>query len=217
MNVLPVYFPSLSIGPPKSPPARRVAGLTGWLILILFYLVFTICQKAQTSLSSFLPVRKSWPFQVCVFWGDCQCDVARQDSLQGIWDRGQEASILDRVSLPQCSEDIGFVWSLLGVLCKGHGLVNTLGLLFILASGLAASLVCTMPGSKMLSGPSLDLETVDCGWTFTLCQWKASRLPQAFGFAFPPREHFFLWKTPTENFRTWEMDRIAGAFPAACS
>lgn len=179
--------------------------------------LYHLSKSTDLSLSPFLPVRKSWPFQVCVFWGDCQCGVAWQVSLQGIWARKQETSIFDRVSPPQCSEDIVFVWTLLAVLCQGRGLVTTLGLLFILASGLVAPLVCTVTWSKMLSGASLELKSVGCGWIFTLCQWKASRLPQAFGFAFLPWEHFFFWKTLTENFRTWEMDRIAWAFPAACS
>lgn len=217
MNVLPVYFPSLSIGPPKPPLAWRVAGLTGWLILILFYLIFTICQKAQTSLSPLFFLSESHGYSRYVFFEVTPNVVWHNRTVSKvIWARRQDTSIFDRVSLPQCSEDIGFVWSLLAVLCQGHGLVTTLVCSSSWPQVWWLHWYVQLPGSKM-SGASLELKTVGCGWIFTLCQWKAPRLPQAFGFAFLPWEHFFLWKMLTENFITWEMDRIAWAFPAACS
>lgn len=140
MNVLPVYFPSSSIGPPKLPPA----GLTGWLTLILFYLIFTICQKAQTSLSPFLPVRKSWPFQVCVFWGDSQCGVAQQDSLQGYMSQEARYIHIWQSFPPSVFRGHWLCLELAGCPLPGPWFSHHTGLLFILASGLVAPLVCTV-------------------------------------------------------------------------
>lgn len=81
---------------------------------------------------------------------------------------GKEASTAGRASLPHCSEDFGFGGGfggleLAGCPLQGPWFSHHAGLLFVLASGLAASLPVQLPGSKTLSGPSLELKTVDWG------------------------------------------------------
>lgn len=127
--------------------------------------LYHLSKCTDLSLSSFLPVDIPG---MCFF--EVTAGVVWHDrTISWLYDpRGKEASVLGRVSLPQCSEDIGFGGGfggldLAGCPLQGPWFSHHAGLLFILASGLAASLPVQLPGSKILPGPSLELKNVDWG------------------------------------------------------
>lgn len=202
-----MYLPSLSIGPPEPPLARRewLDEQAGWYWGWFHHL--SKCTDLSLPSTPLFPVRNPWAFQVRIFWSDCQRGMAWRDNLQDIWARRQERSILDRISLPHCSEDAGFVWSLLAVLSKGRGLVTALVCCSSWPQFWWFNWYVQLSVRKILSGLSLELKTVDCGWTFTLCQWNASSPPQGISFCLSSTGAFLPLKdTNIKSFRTWEIE-----------
>lgn len=135
---------------------------------MLFYLLSTICQSAQTSLppAHHFLLSESRGHSRYVFFEGTANVVWHDRTISRLCEpcRRQETPVSERISLPHCSEDAGFVWSSLAVLLK---VCASQGLCFSLHVGLLSTWpqFCCLhwyaqgPGSKRLSGSSLELKT----------------------------------------------------------